>query len=32
MVEAGNLGVKSGKGFYDWSGDKKNPAVASEFL
>ena len=32
MVAAGNLGVKSGKGFYDWSGDKKNPPVASEFL
>lgn len=32
MVAAGNLGVKSGKGFYDWSGDKKNPPVAGEFL
>lgn len=31
MVEAGNLGVKTGKGFYDWSGDRKNPPVANEF-
>jgi 3-hydroxybutyryl-CoA dehydrogenase len=22
MVDRGELGVKSGKGFYDWSGDK----------
>lgn len=32
MVESGNLGVKSGKGFYDWSTDRKNPDVAREFL
>ncbi|MGD1842335.1 MAG: 3-hydroxybutyryl-CoA dehydrogenase [Thermonemataceae bacterium] len=32
MVEAGHLGVKSGSGFYDWSTDAKNPAVASQFV
>ena len=32
MVMAGHLGVKSGKGFYDYTGDKKELTVAKEFL
>lgn len=32
MVNAGDLGVKSGKGFYDWSTNKKDPDVTSRFL
>ncbi len=32
MVASGNLGVKSGVGFYDYRMDFKNPAVASQFL
>lgn len=32
MVQAGNLGVKSGIGFYDYRADKKNPTIASQFL
>ncbi len=31
MVDAGHLGVKSGRGFYDYSGGVKNPVVAPEF-
>ena len=31
MVVAGNLGKKSGKGFYDYSGDSKELVVASNF-
>ncbi len=31
MVQAGNLGVKSGIGFYDYTTDFKNPEVASQF-
>lgn len=31
MVQAGNLGVKSGIGFYDYSADFKNPDVAIQF-
>lgn len=31
MVTAGDLGVKSGKGFYDWSEGVKNPKVAANF-
>ncbi len=31
MVEAGNLGVKSGEGFYDWSHGTKELVVASQF-
>lgn len=31
MVNAGKLGVKSNEGFYDWSTDKKNPKVSSQF-
>lgn len=32
MVQAGNLGVKSGVGFYDYRVDLKKPTVASQFL
>jgi 3-hydroxyacyl-CoA dehydrogenase len=28
MVEKGNLGRKSGKGFYHWEGDKRGDPVA----
>lgn len=31
MVEAGNLGVKSGEGFYNWSHGTKELQVASQF-
>lgn len=31
MVNAGDKGVKSGRGFYDWSGGTKNPPVAAKF-
>jgi 3-hydroxybutyryl-CoA dehydrogenase len=31
MVVAGNLGKKTGKGFYDYSGDSKEPVVAANF-
>ena len=31
MVEAGNLGVKSGEGFYDWSEGTKKLIVAKQF-
>ncbi len=31
MVDAGHLGVKTGRGFYDYSGGVKNPVVAPEF-
>lgn len=31
MVVAGNLGKKSGKGFYDYSGDSKELVVAANF-
>ncbi len=31
LVEAGNLGVKSKLGFYDWTTDSKNPDVAPMF-
>ncbi len=32
MVQAGNLGIKSGVGFYDYKIDLKKPTVASQFL
>jgi 3-hydroxybutyryl-CoA dehydrogenase len=32
MVRAGQLGIKSGVGFYDYSEDIKNPKVASTFV
>ncbi len=32
MVTARDLGVKSGRGFYDWSEGTKNPKVASNFM
>ncbi|MDC1460354.1 3-hydroxyacyl-CoA dehydrogenase NAD-binding domain-containing protein [Flavobacteriaceae bacterium] len=32
MVQAGNLGVKSGIGFYDYRTDRKNPTIATQFL
>ena len=32
MVRAGNLGVKSGVGFYDYTEDKRNPKIASSFI
>ena len=31
MVQAGDKGVKSGKGFYDWSQGTKQPVVAASF-
>lgn len=31
MVSAGNLGVKSGIGFYDYSESRKNPRLADQF-
>jgi 3-hydroxybutyryl-CoA dehydrogenase len=32
MVTAGNIGVKSGMGFYDYSKGIKEASVASSFL
>ena len=32
MVQAGNLGVKSGIGFYDYRSDRRNPTIATQFL
>ena len=32
MVQAGNLGVKSGIGFYDYRTDRRNPTIATPFL
>ena len=32
MVKKGNLGVKSGIGFYDYSDGLKNKKVAQQFL
>jgi 3-hydroxybutyryl-CoA dehydrogenase len=31
MVAAGNLGVKSGEGFYNYRGDSKTPVVSEKF-
>jgi 3-hydroxybutyryl-CoA dehydrogenase len=32
MVTAGNLGVKSGLGFYDYSNGIKDPSIAKKFI
>jgi 3-hydroxybutyryl-CoA dehydrogenase len=32
MVTAGNLGVKSGLGFYDYSNGVKDPSIAKKFI
>ena len=32
MVQTGNLGVKSGIGFYDYRTDRRNPTIATQFL
>tara|TARA_B110001452_G_scaffold84166_1_gene68814 strand:- start:93 stop:545 length:453 start_codon:yes stop_codon:yes gene_type:complete len=32
MVKDGNLGIKSGKGFYDYSDGPRNKKVSSEFI
>jgi len=32
MVQAGNLGVKSGIGFYDYRTYRRNPTIATQFL
>ena len=32
MVKAGNLGLKSGQGFYDYSNGNKNKKVAQQFI
>jgi 3-hydroxybutyryl-CoA dehydrogenase len=32
MVTDGNLGIKSGKGFYDYSEGPRNKKVSSEFI
>jgi 3-hydroxybutyryl-CoA dehydrogenase len=32
MGHAGNLGVKSGIGFYDYRTDRRNPTIATQFL
>ena len=32
MVKKGNLGIKSGKGFYDYSDGPRNKKIASEFI
>ena len=32
VVKAGNLGVKSGIGFYDYRADRKNPTIAAQFI